>query len=138
MLPLVRSFTPGTDWDGSPLLGRQFREHSVVASKHYARTVSEMIKQSELRNSNAEIMRRVAHGESFTVTVHGQPVADLVPHQRLEHRRRRLVPAAEFDEAIAQLPPVDVARWKRDRAEADVIFGEDQPTDPWEEARTTR
>ncbi len=55
----------------------------------------ETIKQSELRNNNAEIMRRVAAGESFTVTVHGQPVADLVPHQRPGQRRRRLVPAAE-------------------------------------------
>jgi len=47
--------------------------------------VSETIKQSELRNNNAEIMRRVADGESFTVTVHGQPVADLVPYQRRPH-----------------------------------------------------
>ena len=41
--------------------------------------MSETIKQSELRNNNAVIMRRVAEGESFTVTVHGQPVADPVP-----------------------------------------------------------
>lgn len=76
--------------------------------------MSETIKQSELRNNNAEIMRQVASGKSFTVTVHGQPVADLVPYQRRGHRRRRLVPAAEFDEAIAQLSPVNVAQWKRD------------------------
>jgi prevent-host-death family protein len=94
--------------------------------------VSETIKQSELCNNNAEIMRRVARGESFTVTVHGQPVADLVPHQRQGRTRRQLVPAAEFDQAIAHLPPVNVAQWKRDRVQADVIFGEDQPTDPWE------
>ncbi|MGH3929975.1 MAG: type II toxin-antitoxin system Phd/YefM family antitoxin [Pseudonocardiaceae bacterium] len=98
--------------------------------------MSETIKQSELRNNNAEIMRRVAGGETFTVTVHGQPVADLVPHQRSAHRRRRLVPAAEFDEALAQLPPVDVEQWKRDRAQADDIFGEDLPADPWAEADT--
>ncbi len=98
--------------------------------------MSETIKQSELRNNNAEIMRRVADGESFTVTVHGQPVADLVPHQRQTHRRRRLVPAAEFDAALAQLPPVDVEQWRRDFAEADDIFGEDLPTDPWEQAGT--
>lgn len=100
--------------------------------------VSKTIKQSELRNNNAEIMRRVARGESFTVTVHGQPVADLVPHQRQGPQRRQLVPAAEFDQAIAQLPPVNVAQWKRDRAQADAVFGDDQPTDPWEEARNKR
>ena len=97
--------------------------------------MSETIKQSELRNNNAEIMRRVADGESFTVTVHGQPVADLIPHQRQTHQRR-LVPAAEFDAALAQLPPVDAEQWRRDLAEADDIFGEDLPTDPWEQAGT--
>ncbi|MGH4025735.1 MAG: type II toxin-antitoxin system Phd/YefM family antitoxin [Pseudonocardiaceae bacterium] len=96
--------------------------------------MAETIKQSELRNNNAEIMRRVAAGESFTVTVHGQPVADLVPHQHSHHRRRRWVPAAEFDAALAQLPPVDVEQWKRDIEESDDIFGDDLPTDPWDEA----
>jgi prevent-host-death family protein len=93
--------------------------------------VAETIKQSELRNNNAEIMRRVAAGESLTVMVHGQPVADLVPHQRLGHRRRRLVPAAEFDAALAALPPFDVEQWKRDLSAADDVFGDDLPTDPW-------
>ena len=57
------------------------------------------IRQSELRNNNAEIMRPVAEGVSFTVTVHGRAVADLVPHQR-GRPRRSLVPTAEFDEVI--------------------------------------
>ena len=96
--------------------------------------MSETIKQSELRNNNTEIMRRVADGESFTVTVHGQPVADLVPYQRRPHHRRRLVPAAEFDAALAQLPPVDAEQWRRDLAEADDIFGNDLPADPWDGA----
>ncbi|MGH3686724.1 MAG: type II toxin-antitoxin system Phd/YefM family antitoxin [Pseudonocardiaceae bacterium] len=96
--------------------------------------MGETIKQSELRNNNAEIMRRVAAGESFTVTVHGQPIADLVPHQRTGHRRRRLVPAVDFDAALAALAPVDVQQWKRDLQEADHVFGGDLPTDPWDEA----
>lgn len=75
--------------------------------------VSETIKQSELRNNNEEIMRRVADGESFTVTVHGRPVADLVPHQQLGQPRRRLVPATEFDAALTQLGPIDVEQWNR-------------------------
>lgn len=102
----------------------------------YGSAVGETIKQAELRNNNAEIMRRVAAGESFTVTVHGQPVADLVPHQRLSSGRRRLVPAAEFDAALVALAPLDVEQWKRDLREADDVFGDDRPTDPWDEVRT--
>lgn len=97
--------------------------------------MNETIRQSDLRNNNAEIMRRVAGGESFTVTVHGRPVADLSPHQSETTSRRRSVPAREWDEAVARLPPVDVELWKRDMEEADRIFGDDLPTDPWEERR---
>ena len=82
--------------------------------------MSEVIKQSELRNDNAAIMRRVAEGESFTVTVNGVPVADLVPHQR-DHRRTTL-PAAEVDELLSRLPPIDPVRWMRDRAEIDQLL----------------
>lgn len=73
----------------------------------------EVIKQSQLRNDNAEVMRRVAAGESFTVTVNGRPVADLVPHQRVQ--LRRAIPAEELDALVAQLPPVDVSSWNRER-----------------------
>lgn len=37
------------------------------------------IAQRDLRNDVAAILRRVAAGESFTVTVRGEPVAELVP-----------------------------------------------------------
>lgn len=86
--------------------------------------MSEIIRQSDLRNDNAEIMRRVAAGESFTVTVHGEPVADLGPHRRPARDRRRFRPAVEFDAAIAQLPPLDAAGWRRDLAEADELLGD--------------
>lgn len=99
--------------------------------------MSEVIRQSELRNNNAEIMRRVADGESFTVTVHGRPVADLVPHQR--QARSRLVPAAEFEALITRLAPIDGDQWYRDiREGADDIFGDDLPTDPWRAATRWR
>jgi hypothetical protein len=45
------------------------------AIERYMGSVWEQIKQCELRNDNAAIMRRVAEGESFTVTVNGVPVA---------------------------------------------------------------
>jgi prevent-host-death family protein len=94
--------------------------------------MAEPIRQSELRNNNAEIMRRVADGESFTVTVHGRPVADLVPHQRTG-TRRRLVPAPEFDALLRSTGPgPDPELWARDVEEADGLFRDDHPVDPWE------
>lgn len=75
--------------------------------------MAEVIKQSQLRNDNAGVMRRVAAGESFTITVNGRPVADLVPHQRA--RLRRSLPATELDALMADLPPVDVDSWNRER-----------------------
>lgn len=101
--------------------------------------MSETIRQSDLRNNNAEIMRRVAAGESFTITVHGQAVADLVPHQR-RGPRRRFVPAAELDAIFAAAGPApDAEAWARDMAEADEIFGDDDPLeDPWERAARGR
>lgn len=38
-----------------------------------------IISQRELRNDNAEVMRGVERGETYTVTRHGVPVARLVP-----------------------------------------------------------
>lgn len=38
------------------------------------------IPQRELRNNNADILSRVAAGETFVVTRNGVPVADVTPH----------------------------------------------------------
>lgn len=93
--------------------------------------MSETIRQSDLRNNNAEIMRRVASGESFTVTVHGRPVADLVPHQREE--KRRLIPAAELDAIFAaDTPGPDADQWMRDIDGFDEYVRDDLPSDPWD------
>lgn len=95
--------------------------------------MTESIQQSELRNNNAQIMRRVADGESFTVTVHGRAVADLVPHQHHRSVRRRMVPAALLDELLeADGPGPDPEAWEQDMAVADDVFADDGPIDPWE------
>jgi prevent-host-death family protein len=93
------------------------------------------IRQSELRNDNAAIMRRVGAGESFVVTVNGRPVADVLPHQR-DTGRRRFVPVAELAEAFAADPAPDPAAWQADPAEADETFGPDELSDPF--SRETR
>lgn len=84
--------------------------------------MSETISQRDLRNDNAEIMRRVEAGETFTVTRNGKPVADIVPHAQPERRRITL---AEARELFADLPPIDPEVWRREREEADAIFGPD-------------
>lgn len=81
-----------------------------------------VIRQSELRNDNAAIMRRVAAGERFTVTVNGVAVADLVPHRRDD--RRRAIPSAEIDELLRGLPPIDLERWNSDQREIDELLGD--------------
>ncbi len=97
--------------------------------------MAETIQQSELRNNNAEIMRRVADGESFTVTVHGRAVADLIPHQS-PRAARRLARSADIDALLAEAGPgPDPDLWVRDMQDADRIFGDDEPGDPWEQVR---
>jgi prevent-host-death family protein len=91
--------------------------------------MAEVIKQSDLRNNNAEIMRRVAAGESFTVTVHGQAVADLVPHQR-KPEKRQFVPISEIN-ALLAADNVDSDLWSTDMAEADSFFDDEEWQDPW-------
>jgi prevent-host-death family protein len=50
----------------------------------------------ELRNRTAQVLEAVKGGERVTLTVHGEPVADIVPHPRRtrwlsgEHVREQL------------------------------------------------
>lgn len=95
-------------------------------------TMSVVIQQSELRNDNAAVMRRVAAGESFVVTVNGRPVADVVPHQR-SRSQQRFVPVDQVAAALAVAD--DPAAWRRDLADADDVFGPDASTDPFDGPR---
>lgn len=90
------------------------------------------IGQRELRNDNAEIMRRVAAGESFVVTRNGKPVADLVPHRAPEEPRRDRT-LGEIQEAFRGLPPMDSAEWRREREADDAVFGPDRLGEPGED-----
>lgn len=50
------------------------------------------IPQRELRNNTASLLRRVEAGERLRITVHGHPVAELVPAERAHE----FVPFAEI------------------------------------------
>lgn len=63
--------------------------------------MSVRIAQRELRNDVAAILRRVAEGESFTVTVRGEPVAELVPIRAPQ----RFVPRRQVVDILRTAPP---------------------------------
>jgi len=54
------------------------------------------VPQRELRNNTAGLLRRVEAGERLRITVHGHPVAELVPTDRAQ----QFVP---FDELVDDL-----------------------------------
>lgn len=83
--------------------------------------MSESIPQRQLRNDNAEIMRRVEAGETFVITRNGRPIADLVPHGPSAKKRKT---GREMQEEFRELPPIDVEQWYRDRDESDEFFGD--------------
>jgi prevent-host-death family protein len=87
------------------------------------------IGQRELRNDNAEIMRRVEAGESFVVTRNNKPVAQLLPYRDEVVSRP---PLGDVQVLFGTLPSVDADRWEADRVAADEFFGADDPLeDPW-------
>lgn len=77
------------------------------------------IAQRELRNDNAEVMRRVEAGETFIVTRNGVPVAELRP---LQPGRQRVVGRQRLAELSQRLQPLDRHRFRRDL---------DAVADPW-------
>jgi prevent-host-death family protein len=84
-----------------------------------------MIGQRDLRNDNAEIMRRVERGESFTITRNGKPVATLSPLCAEHHDPAPRCTAGQLLSVLQALPPMDAVQWERERAEDDAVFGPD-------------
>jgi len=73
----------------------------------------------ELRNNSADVLARVSHGESLTVTKDGTPVAQVVPLPR------RRLSTAEVLRRFAALPPIDHVAM---RAEIDELIAPELPT----------
>ncbi|WP_219419047.1 type II toxin-antitoxin system Phd/YefM family antitoxin [Pseudonocardia nigra] len=86
----------------------------------------ETIGQRQLRNDNAEIMRRVEAGESFIVTRNGKAIADIVPHQAEGSQGKRRLTLRQLQERRRQMPHVDIEQWYADRAADDEVFGDDR------------
>lgn len=99
----------------------------------YHVAMGETIQQSQLRNDNAAIMRRVAAGEAFTVTVNGREVADLVPRQR-DSGKRRFVPVGEVAASMPALTESNARDWEHSVRHVDETL-DDTLEDPFERAR---
>ena len=93
------------------------------------------ISQRELRNDSGAIMRRVEHGESFTVTRNGVPVADLLPHDATAAiGPERFVAVDAVAAGIAALPSWGAEQFRGELAELDDAL-DDRDVDRWAGSR---
>ena len=90
--------------------------------------MSTTISQRELRNDNADIMRRVESGETFVVTRNGRPVARVLPIEADAPPGARRMTGAEIAREWASMGEFDGAAWLRD-ARSGVDDSIDH--DPW-------
>jgi len=81
------------------------------------------IPQRELRNRTADLLRRVEAGERLRITVHGHPVAELVPIEE-ELPPRTFVPLKDFfDEMAGVLSPDEAREWAEEVREMRAEWG---------------
>ena len=94
------------------------------------------VPQRELRNRTADLLRRVEAGERLRITVHGHPVAELVPIEE-EPPARTFVPLKEFFEEMAGvLTPEEGREWMEDILEIRKEWGPARdPFEKYEEQR---
>lgn len=63
----------------------------------------------ELRNHTARVIAAVESGERVVLTVHGRPVADIVPRQERSERRPSELLLADLAQVSALAARLDVA-----------------------------
>lgn len=88
------------------------------------------ISQRELRNFSGQVLRDLAAGEELLVTSNGDPVGVLRMSPPPD-RRRRFVPAADVEAALA---PVALAPEERERLLSDIRETDGDERDPWTRA----
>jgi prevent-host-death family protein len=79
------------------------------------------VPQRELRNNTASLLRRVEAGERLRITVHGHPVAELVPVGRAQQ-------FAPFDELVRDLHGLMLPE---DRLDEELRELDQSPRDPF-------
>ena len=84
--------------------------------------MSGVISVGELRQNPTPMLRDVKACATYTVTDHGEPVAEIAPI-----RRQRWVSSAEVDALLRELGADDA--WGREIA---IDRDAEDPTDPWD------
>lgn len=79
------------------------------------------VPQRALRNNTASLLRRVEAGERVRITVHGHPIAELVPVDRAQ-------PFVPFDELVSELRGTMLPD---DRLEEELRELDEAPPDPF-------
>ena len=82
----------------------------------------------ELRNRLSEYLRRVAGGERVTVTMHGRPVAEILPARDArdsdEEHWRQLIAEGRVSPATLPKPDKDPPLFKASRSASEIILRE--------------
>jgi prevent-host-death family protein len=78
--------------------------------------MDETITAGEANRAFSRLLRNVRDGRSYLVTVHGRPVARLVPAEEDDERERRIRRTAllVLIERVRRQQVVDIGRWTRD------------------------
>lgn len=78
--------------------------------------MDETITAAEANRAFSRLLRDVRDGHSYVVTVHGRPVARLVPADEDDENERRMRRTAllALIERVRRQQVVDIGRWTRD------------------------
>jgi prevent-host-death family protein len=68
----------------------------------------------ELRNHTARVISAIEAGEPVVLTVHGRPVADIVPRHAASERRPSMLLLGDLEAIAARAGELDVASDARD------------------------
>lgn len=74
----------------------------------------ETISATDANRHFSEVLRRVREGRSVTVTSHGIPIADIIPHRESRSREERERAHREFVAYLRTLPAHNIGTWTRD------------------------
>jgi prevent-host-death family protein len=78
--------------------------------------IEEKISAAEANRSFSRLLRGVREGRTYVVTVHGHPIARLMPisESRSADDRMREAAKRELLRRLESQPVIDIGRWTRD------------------------
>jgi prevent-host-death family protein len=72
----------------------------------------ETITAAEANRNFSSILRRVREGQTFVVTSHGRPIAEIIPAE--EESRAREIAKEALLARLERQPAIDIGHWTRD------------------------